>query len=370
MIHPRPPYNAPGTAMEKSKFISVFSKDGIEMPKPDYQITPLENFRRVAERKDPLWIPNTLMDFQKLRTRGPLLGAQSGVVHASDFSDKSRYIDWFGVDWVWVASAGGAMLTPGTKLLEDITDWEKGVKFPDLDSIDWQSQVDYLMKNEYDPTKVMDCDVGAGCTERLVSVLGGYTETMLALAVEPEAVKDFFDCYSDFMIRFMEKLFSFFPVTMITLHDDWGTERDTFFSNAMMEELVFEPTKRMVDFVRSNGVRFNLHSCGNITRFIPYMIDMDIDFMQIQRRAVDIPMVKEKYGDRIGIDTGIEGLSGRTIDIPRDELLSCIRNTVDLYGKNGGFITSIQPSKNLENNWDAIFELYCHSREFYDSERQ
>jgi hypothetical protein len=34
---------------------------------------------------------------------------------------------------------------------------------------------------------------------------------------------------------------------------------------------------------------------------------MDVDFLQIQRRAVDIPAMKEKYGDKIGFDTGIEG---------------------------------------------------------------
>jgi hypothetical protein len=33
------------------------------------------------------------------------------------------------------------------------------------------------------------------------------------------------------------------------MHDDWGHERDTFFSEKMMEELVYEPTKRIVQHV-------------------------------------------------------------------------------------------------------------------------
>jgi hypothetical protein len=38
------------------------------------------------------------------------------------------------------------------------------------------------------------------------------------------------------------------------------------------------------------------------------MIDMDIDFIQIQRRAVDVPLLKKKYGDKIGLDLHVEGL--------------------------------------------------------------
>jgi hypothetical protein len=38
------------------------------------------------------------------------------------------------------------MVTPNTLALDDITNWEKGVKFPDIDNIDWSSQVEDFMK--------------------------------------------------------------------------------------------------------------------------------------------------------------------------------------------------------------------------------
>jgi hypothetical protein len=227
----------------------------------------------------------------------------------SELPDGGRYIDWYGVDWTWVASAGGPMVTPGTQLLDDITKWETDMKFPDLKSFDWTDQAKNFMENTYNSDKVMNVNIGAGCTERLVAVLGGYSESMLAMAMEPEAVIDFCNYFADFTIRFLDIIFGFFPVNMVTMHDDWGTERDTFFSSAMMEEMILEPTNRIVQHVKNKGSLFELHSCGNIMRFIPYMIDMNIDFMQIQRRAVDIPAAKAKYGDRIGFDTGIEASS-------------------------------------------------------------
>jgi hypothetical protein len=59
--------------------------------------------------------------------------------------------------------------------------------------------------------------------------MGGYTDAMLAMAVEPEAVKAYFDRYADFMIELTDILCALYPADMITYHDDWGTERDTFF---------------------------------------------------------------------------------------------------------------------------------------------
>lgn len=187
------------------------------------------------------------------------------------------------------------------------------------------------------------------------------------MSVEPEAVKDFINRFVDFTIEYFDFICSLYPVNMITYHDDWGTERATFFSPKMYEELIFEPTKRLFDHIKSKNVLIELHSCGNITNFIPYMIDMKVDFLQIQRRAVDIPAMKLKYGDKIGFNVMTEdAIPG--ISYPKQELMQKIRNTVDIYGKNGGVYVNVFEF-NPELLWDAACELFAYSREFYDNER-
>jgi uroporphyrinogen-III decarboxylase len=197
--------------------------------------------------------------------------------------------------------------------------------------------------------------------------MGGYTEAMVALSVEPEAVRDFLNRFASFTIEYFDLIASLYPVNMITYHDDWGTERDTFFSEKMMEEIVFEPTRRIVDHIKSKGVIFEFHSCGNITRFIPYMIALNMDFLQIQRRAVDIPAMKKKYGDRIGFNVWLEGAEFG-LSYTKDELTEKIRKTVDLYGKGGGATINIM-EPDPERVWHMVSELYAYSREFYDKER-
>ncbi|MDR0596927.1 MAG: hypothetical protein LBG14_00260 [Treponema sp.] len=369
--YPRPPYKDPSVAAKTIQ--PMFSPTPLTVPEPDYPVTPLENFRLAVERKTPYWMPNSTLDFDAFMSgflTGPVLPPEApadagpwGATTRSVFTD-----DW-GAQWLFVPEAGGPMLDPnGKPVLEDITQWEKTVKFPNLKAMDWKSRAEDFMKNRYNPRKVLHINIGQGCTERFVALLGGYTEAMVAMADEPEACRAFFDAFAEWEIEQFDIIHSLYPVNLVTYHDDWGTERDTFFSEKMMEAMVLEPTRKIVQHIKDKGVYFELHSCGAITRFLPYMIDMHIDLLQIQRRANDMPKMKEEKGDKIGFCCFIEGIEmGQPVS--RDQTLAAIRKTVDLYGKKGGSYTFASGGGSDEDSWAAVFELYCYSREFYDKER-
>ena len=369
MKYPRPEFKSASVATQTVS--SPFLGGETIAPKFDTPITPRENFRRAVERKNPIWMPCSTTDFQSLLTQDVAGAAPHGMQIHSDMRRKATedytFKDWFNTDWTWVCSAGGAMLTPGTQLLDDITRWEEVIVWPDFSEWGFEERAAQFMREEYNPDKVMHYDLGRGCTERLVSIMGGYTDSMYALAVEPEAVRDFFEAYADFMIAFFDKINSLYPLDMVTLHDDWGTERDTFFSEKMMEELVFEPTKRIVDHIKSKGVIFELHTCGNVTRFFPYIVQLGVDVVQVQRRAVDTPKIKELYGDKFGFCAMPEGLN--PLKAPtREEYMEAIRKAVDIFAPGGGsYLMMFTPDEELL--WDACAESYCRSREIYDKER-
>jgi hypothetical protein len=363
--YPRPAYHDPSVPTEKVSI--MFSEAVVDVPRFATPITPLMNFERAVTRKNPLWVPNTLTDYQNLMYQDIGIGKQISADFHRKATEDYQFTDWFNVPLTWVVSAGGATNTPNTHLLEDVTEWEKVVKFPDLSQWDWKTKADAFLKNEYDPSKVLHIDLHNGVIQRLILLLGGYTEGMFALSLEPEAVRALFERLADHMIEMVDLFCSLYPVNLMTIHDDWGTEKDTFFGPKMMEELVFPPTKRIIDHIRGKGVHFMLHSCGNITRFIPYMIDMGAELLQIQRRAVDIPAMKAKYGDRIGFNTGLEGVVPG-VPLPREELIQKVRESVDIYGKSGGFTANLF-ERDPELLWDATGELFAYSREYYDREQ-
>jgi hypothetical protein len=360
---PRYEYLQPGIPTTSEKLL--FSDTIVSLPKFDRPVSAAENFKRAAWRNKPYWVPNALTDMQTFNPTDLLYS----TALVSGNGENTRFVDWFGADWTFVVSAGGPMLTPGApQIIEDILDWEKSVKFPDLENWDFAAQAQDFMQNVYNPEKVLCTDIGIGCTERLVSLMGGYTDTMIAFATEPEACADFFERFIDFEIEHFDKLLERYPISMITYHDDWGNEKDTFFSAKMLEDMIYKPTKRFFDHIKSKDVVIELHSCGNINRFIPYMIELGVDFMQIQRRVVDFPAVKEKYGGKIGFCGGIEGLDFTSPTPAKDELLQMIRDTIDVLGAGGGLYLGMWMNDS-EALWHGTNEIYAYSSEKYAEEQ-
>jgi hypothetical protein len=358
MKYVRPAYLDPGVKTKEYTTSAFFGSKKKIAPVLDRPISIRENFRLAYKRQGPMWLPNAAIEFTNEMITN-LVGAPD-----NDWSRKDRYdwTDWFGIEWTYVPEAGGSMLKPGTQFLDDITRWQEKVKFPDLDAYNIEDRLNKFMET-YDKETILHVNVGLGCTERLVSLMGGYTEAMIAMALEPEAVSAFLHAFADFEIKSIDRLSKYIPIDMITYHDDWGTERDTFFSEAMMEEMVFEPTKRIFDFMKSKGICIQHHCCGNIKRFVPYMIKAGADFVQIQARANDMAGFKKKYGRDLGFNTYITP-KGRG----KEAMVAAVREMVDTFASMGGAYSSVM-ADNAEDEWDGIMELYYYSREFYDREQ-
>jgi len=353
MKYKRVPYMAPGAEYE---YVGT-SNNPINVPKLEYPISPRENFDRMARHDNPMWVPNGICDFNFC-----MCGDLSGLPDLRfDFTERCDWVDLFGCVWEWVPEAGGSMLKPNQKpVLEDITNWEKDIKWPDLDEERIKACCESVKARPwYHPDKMNYYDFGQGCTERLVSVMGGYSEAMLAMAMEPEACKEFMMELSRFNCRMFDIISKYYPTDMIMYHDDWGTERDTFFGEKMMESIVYEPTELFIKHVREAGTKINFHCCGRVERFMPYFVSLGVEFVQLQVRANDMKQYKALYGDKLGFD-----MITRAAD--EETAIAYAREIVDDFGEGGGLISTIfgGDEKLL---WPAIMELHCYSREFYES---
>ena len=76
-----------------------------------------------------------------------------------------------------------------------------------------------------------------------------------------------------------------------------------------MEELLYEPTKRIIDHVHSLGKLYQFHCCGKINKFMPYFAQLRPDSTQIQRGVNDLVEYKKLYGKDVGFSGGIEGFA-------------------------------------------------------------
>ncbi|MDR0819551.1 MAG: hypothetical protein LBN43_08295 [Oscillospiraceae bacterium] len=355
MKYPRPAYGDPSVKTYE-KGPGMFGGASQVVPVPDYPISIRENFRRAAKRENPVWLPNSVTDIDS-----EMVANLTGWAE-NDWSRSERY-DWtdhFGVQWTFVPEAGGPMLKQSVPpIMEDVTEWKTAVKFPVLSDYNIKERCEAFLK-KHDPEKVLQVNVGLGCTERLVALMGGYENAMVAMAMEPEAVREFLEAFVDSEIELVDELCKYLPIDFITYHDDWGTERDTFFGEQMMEDIVFPPTKRLFDNLRGKNIVIQQHSCGKITRFMPYFVKLGVDFLQIQDRPNDFAAYKREYGKDIGLEVACP------FSPTKDELIANIHKTVDTYGPNGGAFSSVF-AMSPELLWDGVFELYLYSREFYEN---
>ncbi len=357
-----------GAEFPTKEAIMPFGPQGILLPAFDLPITAKENFYRAARRDHPCWVPFPAADLQEmhmchLANHGPE-GRQLGP-KLSATAARYTYLDDFGNSWTWDRNAGGACMTPGTRVCDDILKWEEQIHFPDYREWDLAETAADFMKNRYDPALALHIDIYHGPFQSLADLLGGFSEALEAMFVEPEASRAFFDRFADWMIWWIDTLSALYPVDLFTVHDDWGTEKDAFFSPAMMEELLFEPTKRIIDHVHGLGKLYQFHCCGRVDKFLDAFCALGPDFMQLQRRVNDTPEYKRRCGAHLGFNTGIEGMEpGRAYT--RDELTALIRASVDIFAPGGGFLPALRAAS-PETLWDAYAEIYCYSREMYEN---
>ena len=271
------------------------------IPIYDYPVTPKEAYKGMLQRK-PVWqiTDNEVRLFTPKMIPDYLARAEVYENRPFDANTEGGGKDMFGIEWEYIAQVGGSMVRPGKPFLEDAGDWQKMVVWPDIDSWDWEGAArvnndTYLVSDRYITAWFLN-----GWFERLISFMD-FEGAIMALVDEDQkdAVKALFDKLTDLYIRIFDKFITYFPaIDGFTVHDDWGSQKETFFSPAVVEEMIVPYMRRVTDFMHSKGKFCELHSCGQIFKQVPNMIAAGWDFWTPQAMN-DTQKIYELYGDKI-----------------------------------------------------------------------
>ena len=86
----------------------------------------------------------------------------------------------------------------------------------------------------------------------------------------------------------------------VLLGSDWGTQRDLIMSPRTWQTMIRAGEQREYDLVHSYGKDVWIHSCGNVERIIPSLIEMGVDVLNpVQPEAMDLAMLKARFGSRL-----------------------------------------------------------------------
>ena len=319
---------------------------GPATPVYDTPITHKENTLRFYQGNTPMWAPFAFGDTNMLMA-------------SCDPENQARSpkggIDGYGIEWVYVEQAGGAMVKPGNPVIQDINHWEDYVHIPDPDTWDWEGCYNEASKKFRDDMCVFVAVPGC-LFERLIAGMD-FGNAALALIDEDqqEGVHRFFREVTKVHKKTYSNLKKWFNPEIVNFNDDWGSQRAQFFSNDTYEEMILPYTKEIGKHVHSLGMYWDLHSCGFVEPLVPFMIEAGFNSWGGQPLN-DKWKLKQMYGDRFIFTANVSC----DMEATEEEMDAVVDNFIKTIGADNRCLVEARGPAALRE------KLYVASRQNYD----
>ena len=208
-------------------------------------ITPRDNMLRLYEGKTPMWIPSPWEAASIKVDCDPENVARS----------PSGGVDGYGVEWIFVKTAGGAMVKPGNPKVPDISEWEKYITVPDPETWDWAGAYEKQKDALADPTLFTTVTFGSCLFERLIAVMD-FENAAMALVDDDqkEGVHRFLRAVTDYRKKYYTLVKKWFDPDGVNFNDDWGSQRAEFFSRETAAEMLVPYVKESVACAHDLGM--------------------------------------------------------------------------------------------------------------------
>ena len=129
------------------------------------------------------------------------------------------------------------------------------------------------------------------------------------MALDPDWLLDYGRVYTDFFKAHFRSLFEEVGLPDgIWLYEDLGFRGRLFASPRMFASLIFPYETELVEFFHSFGLPVVLHSCGDVTRALPLIVEACFDGLQpMEVKAGCDPLAfAERYHDRLAFIGGLD----------------------------------------------------------------
>ena len=293
-------------------------------------ITPRDNMLRLYEGKTPMWIPSPWEAASIKVDCDPENVARS----------PSGGVDGYGVEWIFVKTAGGAMVKPGNPKVPDISEWEKYITVPDPETWDWAGAYEKQKDALADPTLFTTVTFGSCLFERLIAVMD-FENAAMALVDDDqkEGVHRFLRAVTDYRKKYYTLVKKWFDPDGVNFNDDWGSQRAEFFSRETAAEMLVPYVKESVQCAHDLGMYVDLHCCGFVEGFVPFFIEEGFDTWGGQPLN-DKPKLKKLYPDSLVFTHQID----ERPDASDEEIDAAVAKFMEEFGyDNRGFYGGFDP---------------------------
>jgi len=221
----------------------------------------------------------------------------------------------------------------------DRDSWEKAKERiqPSNDRINWEH-----LKNNYKTWREKDYWIDAGLTfgyDITHANIVGMERLLMAMLDDPEWCMDMFSHILEVNLTLLDMVWDAgYHFDGIHWCDDMGYKGTEFFSLKVYREVLKPYHKRAIEWAHAKGIKAHLHSCGNINKFVPELVEIGLDALNpLEVKAgMDPVFLKKTYGDKLVFKGGINAVLW---DKP-DQIKAEMEKVVPVMKESGGYIFS------------------------------
>ena len=144
-------------------------------------------------------------------------------------------------------------------------------------------------------------------------LMRGYEAFLCDLMVDKNLARAVLDKLHEVYLRRIDTFMSAFGESfdIVFLTDDLGTQQSGLISPTVYEEMIYPYIREVVARIKKHDKKVIMHSCGAVSQFIPYMIEMGIDALnpvQVSAHDMNPGELVRQFGKDIafwggGVDT-------------------------------------------------------------------
>ncbi len=193
--------------------------------------------------------------------------------------------------------------------------------------------------------------------------LRGMENTFCDLRANETEVSRLLEALSDYFIELIRE-WGQTNISGVFMTDDWGSQSGLMISPETWKKHFKARYRRIFDEIHRWDKDVIFHTCGNVMRIIPALIDLGVDVLDpVQPTALNIDEVGRCFGGKIAFCGGVD--DQRLEDYTPQQVKDEVRHAVETLGKPYGNAYVLAPANMITptvpfENIQALFEA-CHA---------
>ncbi|MCL4418392.1 MAG: hypothetical protein M1365_17190, partial [Actinobacteria bacterium] len=206
-----------------------------------------------------------------------------------------------------------------------------------------------MIKEKYKDKYCIVPLLGFGIFERAYT-LRGFGNFLIDMKTNKKFAEELLDKITEYQLS-LAKRFIDMGIDCVMDSNDFGTQENLIMSVDDWKKFIMPRLKKIWDLFKKEKIPVILHSCGNIIKIIPYLIEIGLDVLNPIQHVMDPELLKKQFGKDIVFFGGIDSQNLLTNGNP-EEIKREVKRYIQILGKDGGYI--IAPDQCLMSNVPVI----------------